>query len=156
FIGGSGSDTFNIYNVNTTVDKPTNSGYNIIFASLGASSSYTLPANVQELHVFGTGLSASGNDLNNSIFGDPTNGTTIVAGSGDDYMVGFGGHDILVAGTGTDTMYGGGGINRFVFGSIADAPVSADPTTIGDFPSGTDKIDLSAITTPGGQHLTFI
>jgi Ca2+-binding RTX toxin-like protein len=156
FVGGTGSDTFNIYNINTTVDKPTNSGHNVIYATLGAAFSYTMPANVQELHVFGTSLTATGNDLNVSIFGDPTNGTTIVAGSGNDYMVGFSGHDVLVAGIGTDTMYGGAGTNRFAFGSIADAPVSADPTTIGDFPVGTDKIDLSAITTPGSQHLTFI
>ena len=75
---------------------------------------------------------------------------TLYGGAGDDILLGgFGndaldggaGDDILVGGPGSDTMWGGSGNDRFVF----TPDEGRGPSTIMDFESGKDKIDLSAL-----------
>ncbi len=80
-------------------------------------------------------------------------------GAGDDYMVGGAGDDMIEGDGGHDLMFGGDGADTFVFKAASDAAPGPTLTTIGDFVSGQDKIDLSAIKTTGanpGQSLTFI
>ena len=82
-----------------------------------------MPENVDTLYLYGKGLAGTGNNQNDSIFGDGVYSNTLIAGSGNDYIVGGSGGNTLVAGTGIDTMYGGTGANIFVFGP-GDAPVN--------------------------------
>ena len=116
----------------------------------------TLPENVDTLQLFGSGLTGTGNDQNDSIFGDGVYSNTLIAGTGNDYMVGGSGGNTLVAGTGIDTMYGGTGANSFDF-APGDAPVNNPNGTdyIGDFKPGTDKLDFSAFMR-AGHELTFV
>jgi Ca2+-binding RTX toxin-like protein len=151
-VGGAGNDSFYVYSDHTTVvDAYT--GNNALYAT-GVSA--TLPANVDTLHLFGSGLTGTGNDQNDSIFGDGVYSNTLIAGSGKDNIVGGSGGNKLVAGTGIDTMNGGTGANTFVF-APGTAPVNNPDGTdyIGDFKPGTDKLDFSAFK-GAGYDLTFV
>lgn len=154
-VGGAGSDSFYVYSTATTVTDAYTTSTNTLYAT---GVSFTLPTNVTMLYLYGSGLTGTGNSQNDSIFGDGVFANTLVAGSGNDYMVGGSGGNILTTGSGIDTMYGGGGANRFVFGSVADAPLNTGNGNdyIGDFKEGTDTLDLSGIAAAFGHNLTFI
>lgn len=152
-VGGAGDDSFYVYSEQTTVTDAYTTGNNTLYAS-GVNA--TLPENVDRLDLFGSGLSGTGNDQNDSIYGDGTYANTLIAGSGNDYMVGGKGDDTLVAGTGIDTMYGGAGANRFDFGpGDASANSGSGVDYIGDFKPGSDKLDFSAFAA-AGHELSFI
>jgi Ca2+-binding RTX toxin-like protein len=154
-VGGAGNDSFYVYSTNTTVTDAYTTGENTLYAT---GVNFTLPTNVTTLYLFGAGLTGTGNNQNNSIFGDGIYANTLVAGSGNDYMVGGSGGNTLITGSGIDTLYGGSGANRFVFGSVADAPLNTGNGNdyIGDFKEGTDTLDLSGIANAFGHNLTFI
>jgi len=73
-----------------------------------------------------------------------TNGhLRLLAGAGDDVLIGGGGNDLIHGGLGADTMTGGGGNDTFRYQAVEDStPTARDG--IQDFASG-DKIDLSRI-----------
>ena len=152
-IGGAGNDSFYVYSDQTSVLDTYTTGNNALYAT-GVNA--TLPENVDTLQLYGSGLTGTGNDQDDSIFGDGVYANTLIAGSGNDYMVGGSGGNTLVAGTGIDTMYGGTGANTFAF-APGDAPVNNPNGTdyIGDFKPGTDKLDFSAYT-KAGHDLTFV
>ncbi|HTU11687.1 MAG TPA: calcium-binding protein [Allosphingosinicella sp.] len=77
----------------------------------------------------------------------------LLGGAGNDRIAGEDGADKLSGGLGADTLLGGSGGDTFVFGGTGDSrtlSMRSDggklrPDMIGDFLSGTDRIDLSAI-----------
>jgi len=152
-IGGAGNDSFYVYSDQTSVEDAYTTGNNALYAT---GVSFTLPKNVDTLQLYGSGLTGTGNDQNDSIFGDGVDSNTLIAGSGNDYIVGGSGGNTLVAGAGIDTMYGGTGANSFVF-APGTAPVNNPNGTdyIGDFKPGTDKLDFSAFA-KAGHPLTFV
>jgi Ca2+-binding RTX toxin-like protein len=152
-VGGAGNDSFYLYSNQTTVTDAYTTGNNTLYAT-GANA--TLPENVDTLYLYGSGLTGTGNDQNDSIFGDGVYSNTLIAGSGNDYIVGGSGGNTLDAGTGIDTMYGGAGANTFVF-APGDAPTNNPNGAdyIGDFKPGTDKLDFSAFV-EAGHELAFI
>jgi Ca2+-binding RTX toxin-like protein len=152
-VGGAGDDNFYVYSDQTTVEDSYTTGNNTLFAT-GVDA--TLPENVDTLQLFGTGLTGTGNNQNDTIFGDGTFSNTLVAGSGSAYMVGGSGGNTLIAGTGYDEMFGGTGANTFVF-APGEAPAgnAFSVDYIGDFKPGTDKLDFSAFMT-AGHPLHFI
>ena len=98
-------------------------------------------------------------------------GTTIenaIGGGGDDALSGNGSNNVLRGGGGNDSLNGGAGADIFVFtaaGDSADYELRSDgkkflPDILGDFVSGTDRIDLSAIDanvgTAGDDAFAFI
>ena len=78
---------------------------------------------------------------------------TLYGGNGNDILYGENGNDRLEGGAGADRLYGGGGADKlyggdgndlFIFTRASDSlPALRD--LIGDFTSGRDKIDLSAL-----------
>jgi Ca2+-binding RTX toxin-like protein len=151
-IGGTGDDNYYVSSSTDTIVENPGEGNDSVYSTV----SFTLPQNVEVLSLFGQGLTGTGNDQGDSIFGDGTYATTLIGGAGNDYIVGGSGNDTIAGGGGVDLMYGGGGADTFVFKALTDAPVGSSLTTIGDFEEGIDKIDLSAIKTTGGQPLTFV
>ncbi|HTU11685.1 MAG TPA: M10 family metallopeptidase C-terminal domain-containing protein [Allosphingosinicella sp.] len=88
-------------------------------------------------------------------------------GAGDDELRGGLGNDILVGGTGADRLFGDEGVDIFTFGGGDSRPLTPRsdgaklrPDMIGDFTSGQDKIDLTAIdakqATAANDAFTFI
>ena len=68
----------------------------------------------------------------------------LYGGNGNDVLYGDNGNDRLTGGAGSDRLYGGAGNDLFIFTSAQDSqPTLRD--LIGDFASGYDKIDLSAL-----------
>lgn len=59
-------------------------------------------------------------------------------------LSGNAGNDVLIGGGGADVLLGGAGADTFVFTAITDSTSSARDR-IGDFATGVDRIDLSAI-----------
>ena len=86
-IGGAGNDSFYVYSDQTQRSPmPTPAGNNTLVA-IGVNA--ILPENVGTLNSTGSGLTGTGNDQSDSIFGDGVGSSTLIAGSGDAYMVGW-------------------------------------------------------------------
>jgi Ca2+-binding RTX toxin-like protein len=101
-------------------------------------------------------LGEAGNDTLIGSFGaDRLNG-----GAGNDLLIGLDGNDVLEGGAGNDTLLGtlgadsltgGNGLDVFVFNPTNEAYL----TTITDFVSRQDKIDLSGFTLAGFSQTTI-
>ncbi len=63
--------------------------------------------------------------------------------------------DILIGGAGSDQLSGRGGADVFVYNTWSDSSLVAGYDIIGDFVSGTDQIDLTALHT-SASHVAFI
>ncbi|MDF8332605.1 calcium-binding protein [Novosphingobium cyanobacteriorum] len=147
-IGGAGSDHYIVDNVNDVIVETGSDA-----ESVKATVSYTLPARVEALFAADflstNAIDLTGNTGDNYLVG--SQGANVIAGgSGNDWLLGYGGADTLKGDAGDDWLIGGGtgdvmtggtGQDKFVFASQAElgVPVSQSVT---DFVSGTDKIVL--------------
>ena len=119
-IGGSGSDTFEVDNVNDVVDEAANvgdwdnvyGGPAIDAVKLYLAADYTLSANVENVHRYSQGsFRTSGNAESNLLVGY----------GGNDTLEGFGGNDTLDGGySGTDSLIGGLGDDIYQVGTGGD------------------------------------
>ena len=75
-------------------------------------------------------------------------------GAGSDVIVGFSGADVIRGGGGSDALYGGSGADTFVFSAVSDSTLAAYDA-IGDFTSGSDRIDLSALVAAGQTNIAL-
>jgi Ca2+-binding RTX toxin-like protein len=119
---------------------------------------FTLPSNVNILHLEGSGnLTGTANSGTDTLYANGGS-DTLIGGSGADTMIGSSGPVTMIAGTGNDTLQGGFGTDTFVF------KPGAWHDTISNF-AGKDVINISAFTaagfTPhlssasGGEMITF-
>jgi Ca2+-binding RTX toxin-like protein len=101
---------------------------------------------LMQINVAGTVQAAdfSGVPTNYYMQGDGGD-NTIVGGAGNDVIDGHGGNDLIVGGGSSDALFGGTGADTFKYMAISDSLQGSGADTIFDFASGTDKIDLSAI-----------
>jgi len=130
--GGIGDDTYIVDNANDKVIELTDGGSDWVINDV----SYALGENLEGLRLRGlTGaedINGSGNELNNTIYGN----------SGMNILSGGGGNDILNGGAGSDTMVGGAGSDLFVMNNKeANGSIAMDK--VGDFQTGTDMLYLS-------------
>jgi Ca2+-binding RTX toxin-like protein len=130
--GGIGNDTYVVDNAGDRVIEATNGGTDWVSSDI----SYTLGDNLEGLRLRGlTGaedLNGSGNDLNNTIYGN----------AGRNTLNGGGGNDVLNGGAGSDSLFGGAGSDLFVIANKeADGSLTTDK--IGDFQTGSDVLYLS-------------
>ncbi|MEN6320524.1 MAG: calcium-binding protein, partial [Syntrophaceae bacterium] len=97
--GGTGNDTYVIDSVGDVVIEAADAGIDNVDSFV---NNYTLGANIETLHLYGTATTGTGNELDNEIdvIGDTSN---------NDTLYGQGGNDILLARNGNDTLYGGDG-----------------------------------------------
>ena len=151
-IGGSGNDRIN---GNQAANALTGNDGRDVLKGLGGDD--TLVGNAGFDRLFGD----KGND---TLFGggsrDKLRGgqgnDTLNGEKGDDLLLGEGGNDtlngdigkdILIGGSGRDLLSGGRDTDVFRFVSVKDSRVGKNSDRILDFESGTDKIDLTWITT---------
>lgn len=92
-VGGAGGDTYMVANAATVIIEAAGGGADTIKTTL---SSYTLPANVENLTYTGTGNFYG---VGGSVTG------TLTGGVGNDTLVSGSAQEILVGGGGTDTFY---------------------------------------------------
>jgi Ca2+-binding RTX toxin-like protein len=81
----------------TIIENP-GEGNDAVYARV----SFTVPANVETLSLFGAGLTGTANNQGDELFGDGTNATVLIGGTGNDYMVGGDGNDTIISGGGSD------------------------------------------------------
>lgn len=121
--GGLGDDAYIVENAGDVVTEQFNEGIDRVSSSV----SYILPVNVETLTLTGNAaISATGNDLNNSVTGN----------AAANFIDGGAGHDVLNGGSGNNTLTGGSGIDYFQF------RVAGHVDTITDFNVVDDTIKL--------------
>ena len=133
---GLGNDVFEIYSSKNIINEAAGSGINTVNSG---STSFVLPANVQDITLIGNGgnhsngsQTATGNSLDNLMISNST-----IYGN---KLIGNAGNDELIAGKGADILTGGTGADEFVFKAL---PTKAGHVT--DFTPGTDMLDLRGI-----------
>lgn len=115
-LGGAGNDTYRVDHVRDAIGESAGGGIDTVISML---RDFTLPANVENLVLGGTGRQhGSGNDLANTINGNVA----------------------------ANILSGGGGADRFVFD---DALGPANVDTVTDFASGSDKLVLDHLVFDG-------
>jgi Ca2+-binding RTX toxin-like protein len=106
--GGGGNDFYVVDNAADRVVEAASAGTDTVFASVN----YTLSDHVEQLVAnSGSGLTLTGNALDNAIWG----------GNGADRLNGGAGNDVLAGGLGNDVLDGGAGFNTAVYsGRLSD------------------------------------
>jgi len=147
--GLAGNDKYILDVLEDVVKEGVGAGTDTIELKAIATGSYTLPTNVENLKITGTGvINITGNASDNSITGN-VKVNTLDGGAGADTIDGGGGNDIINGGTGNDTLIGGLGKDVLTGGAGSDIfvfnlkPSVANNDTITDFVAGTDTLQLS-------------
>lgn len=172
-VGGDGTDTFSAVgmlgaNIDGTTGTATGALINLgataitsaaATAAMGAGGN-SISTNIGSVaantavYVYGAATAGSAavdtlSGIENAVGSDGTDFITgsasanvIDGGAGVDTIVGGAGADTITGGTGIDALTGGLGADRFVTDTVA-----ANADVISDFVTGTDILDLSAVTT---------
>ncbi|WP_081739562.1 calcium-binding protein [Methylobacterium sp. 10] len=120
-IGGRGDDTYIVDSPGDTVVEAPGQGDDTVRSSV----TYTLPDNVENLILTGTGsIDGTGNALDNSIIGNDGD-NRLDGGAGNDRLTARGGDDVLIGGAGDDIMRGGTGDDVYVVDSTSDQVIEA-------------------------------
>ncbi|MEZ0224911.1 MAG: beta strand repeat-containing protein [Alphaproteobacteria bacterium] len=90
-LGGLGNDTFYVDNTLDKVIEGLNAGHDVVISSV----SFTLAANIEDLTLTGSAITAKGNTLANILTGNSAN-NTLDGGLGIDSMIGNDGDDTYV------------------------------------------------------------
>jgi beta-glucanase (GH16 family) len=118
--GDKGDDTYIVDNPADKVIEYAGQGIDTV---LSHSSTYTLPANVENLGLTGTSaITGIGNDGANILAANDA-GNTLKGMGGDDLLVGGKGNDTLDGGTGADVMKGGLGNDTYYVDNANDKVV---------------------------------
>ncbi|MDQ4087274.1 MAG: calcium-binding protein [Pseudomonadota bacterium] len=135
--GGFGNDKYYVEDGGDRVFEGGSAGWDTVFSSV----TFTLPANVEQLVLVGTGaIDGTGNELANVITGND-GANTLIGGRGADTIDGGVGPDRLFGGLGNDSLKGGSGYDGFYFSTALDPSNNVD--TILAFSPFYDTIFLS-------------
>jgi serralysin len=131
--GAAGDDTFVVDRPDDQVIELAGGGVDTVHST---GTSYTLPDQVENLKLTGSGVQAgTGNALNNRLVSNDA-ASTLSGGAGD---------DILVAGRGANVLTGGAGRDIFDFDRL---PTQAG--RVADFTRGEDMLDLRTLFSASG------
>jgi trimeric autotransporter adhesin len=109
--GGAGDDTYQMFSDADVLEESAGQGTDKVFSLF----SYTLPANIEQLFLSGSGLTGTGNVLDNFISGT----------AGDDTLNGLAGNDTLDGGFGVDSLIGGIGDDHYAVNDAADVVIES-------------------------------
>jgi Ca2+-binding RTX toxin-like protein len=136
--GGAGNDVYMVDHVGDKVVESSNGGVDLVRTTL---STYTLPTNVENLQLNGSGTQTGiGNAGDNYVLASARNDANLQGGAGN---------DILVSKSGAAVMTGGEGTDIFRFDNL---PTRAGHVT--DFTSGTDMLDFRNMFASAGYNGT--
>ncbi len=141
--GGTGNDSYTIDSTTDTITEYSNQGTDTVNSSV----SYTLGNNLEDMILSSgsSGISGTGNNLDNNISTSDANNSLYGLG-GNDTLLGSGGSDILDGGTGNDYLLSFGGSDKLTGGTGADNFGFFDSSdgidTITDFSVADDTITV--------------
>jgi Ca2+-binding RTX toxin-like protein len=147
-IGGDGNDSYYVQNSKDVVTEFVTGGTaDAVHSTILA---YTLPSYIERLYLDGnSGISGTGNELANEIFGNGA-ANKIDGAAGNDYLSGGGGADTLIGGDGNDTLRGGAGDDKLDTSLGDDTVIYANLEGFdvidgfdGDASGGQDRLDLA-------------
>ncbi|WP_426954890.1 beta strand repeat-containing protein [Muricoccus radiodurans] len=153
--GGAGADTMtggggnDIYyaGAGDIVQEVTGGGVDTLFTTVNLTLAADQDIEVLRATLGVGGLTLTGNDLANQLYG--ANGADVLNGGlGGDVLVGAAGNDTLNGGAGVDALYGGVGSDSFILSNLA-----ASRDVINDFVGGSDHLLVSAATFGGGLSI---
>lgn len=109
--GGTGNDRYKVTRQSTSVVELSNEGVDLVESFV----TYTLSDNIEKIVLKGsTAIDATGNALDNKVFGN----------FGDNTLYGMAGNDLMYGGNdGIDTMHGGTGNDRYLIKRTTDTVV---------------------------------
>jgi Ca2+-binding RTX toxin-like protein len=146
-VGGNGNDTYVVSDVNDLVIESNAAPAGGIDTVRSSLLSYTLPENVENLTLTGTGnIEGTGNQLANRITGNAGN-NELNGGAGNDTLLGGAGNDFLDGGAGNDSMTGDAGDDTYVVDSALDVVSETLPLLTG----GEDTVESSITYTLGNN-----
>lgn len=141
--GGDGNDIYFVDSIGDIVTEQSGEGTDTI----RVKADYTLPDNIEKLVLVSSlGLTGSGNDAANYIYGS-NGGDKIFGLGGDDRLYGRAGDDDIDGGEGNDLIDGGSGTNSLAGGAGDDTYVVSDAvldTVIEDAAGGYDTVRTMA------------
>ena len=105
--GGKGNDVYRVDNAKDRVTEKESQGTDTVQAYV----SWMLGAHIENLMLFGSAVSGTGNDLANKIMGTAL-ANRLDGMAGNDTLLGGGGDDTLLGGTGADSLQGSAGDDR--------------------------------------------
>ncbi len=113
--GGDGEDVYFVYEAGDIIHENLGEGFSDYAA---VSINYTMVANLENMALNGTALTATGNGLNNGISGNELN--NVLRGmAGEDSLSGNAGADTLFGGAGADSLNGGANIDTASYSTSA-------------------------------------
>jgi serralysin len=132
FTGGTGDDTYGIYNSATVIIENAGEGDDTVWAGVN----YSLLNNIENLYLVGN-VTGTGNAGDNLIIGYGVGDNVISGGAGHDSLDGGVGNDSLNGGVGNDFLNGGAG-NDSLNGGVGDDVLdgSSDNTGLDTFAGG--------------------
>ncbi|WP_295956741.1 calcium-binding protein [Rhodoferax sp.] len=99
-LGGAGNDFYYVDDSGDVTIELVGEGTDLVLAS----ASYTLGDNLENLTLMGDASDATGNAMDNALYGNNA-GNTLVGGAGSDVIDGRWGADTMLGGTGDDTYF---------------------------------------------------
>lgn len=140
--GGDDNDHYEVENSSDRIVEAAEGGIDTVYAQVN----YTLPDNVENLVVIGVAsMAATGNGLDNIIWGN-TGNDTLNGGAGNDSLSGGTGNDLLNGGLGADMMAGGTGNDIYVVEDEGDQISEANL-------AGTDEVQTALLTYQLGSNI---
>ena len=121
-LGGKGDDRYFVDDPNDIIVEKDGEGDDLVFSK---AANFTLPNNVENLDIDEPNLfrvSATGNSLDNDMFGTDSAQEDVLNGlGGNDKLFGFANGDTLNGGSGNDTLDGGSGNDSLIGGTGSDS-----------------------------------
>jgi hypothetical protein len=137
FTGGTGNDTFVVQSTADTIAENQNEGNDTVLSAV----TYTLPANVENLTLQGSGnVNGTGNSLANVLIGN----------SGNNTLAGMGGSDVIDGGAGIDTAGFSKTIDKYVFAFTTDGKLRVIDTEVSAASGTTTITNVEFLTFSGG------
>jgi len=141
--GGTGNDTFVVGSSNDTIIELPNQGNDTVRSAFD----FTLPANVENLILTGSGnINGTGNTLNNILTGNSGNNTLTVVG----------GSDVIDGGAGIDTVAFPKAIGSYVFAFTTDGRLQVIDTTVSAASGTTTITKVEFLSFSGGTTVNVI
>ncbi len=115
--GGRGNDTYFVDSAGDTITELARGGFDHVYSLID----YSLGAELEHVTLLGSAISATGNNLRNTIVGN-TFDNVLISGEGDDTLAGNEGRDSLSGGAGSDGyVYENGDGDDVIYENAADA-----------------------------------